>query len=38
MWGAMHGVIALQIAMGEDEWVEWQPLEDLGASMKKSRR
>ncbi len=33
VWGAMHGVIALHIAMGEDEWVEWQPLEELGASM-----
>jgi AcrR family transcriptional regulator len=33
VWGAMHGIIALQIAMAEDDWVEWQPLEQLGASM-----
>ena len=33
VWGAMHGIIALQIAMGGDTWVEWQPLEELGASM-----
>ena len=33
VWGAMHGIIALQIAMGEDEWVAWQPLEELGVSM-----
>jgi AcrR family transcriptional regulator len=33
VWGAMHGIIALQIAMRSDQWVEWQPLEDLGASM-----
>lgn len=31
IWGAMHGIIALQIAMSEDEWVDWQPLDRLGA-------
>jgi AcrR family transcriptional regulator len=33
VWGAMHGIIALQIAMASDQWVDWQPLEQLGASM-----
>jgi AcrR family transcriptional regulator len=33
VWGAMHGIIALQIAMADDEWVAWQPLEELCASM-----
>jgi AcrR family transcriptional regulator len=32
IWGAMHGIIALQIAMGQDEWVEWLPLEQLGSA------
>jgi AcrR family transcriptional regulator len=32
VWGAVHGVIALQIAMGQDEWLEWQPLERVGTS------
>jgi len=33
IWGAMHGIIALQIAMGKDDWVDWRPLDQLGASM-----
>lgn len=33
IWGAMHGIIALQIAMGDDEWLEWLPLDKLGTSM-----
>ncbi|HTE55041.1 MAG TPA: TetR/AcrR family transcriptional regulator [Kofleriaceae bacterium] len=32
IWGAMHGIIALQIAMSEDEWVDWLPLEQVSAS------
>lgn len=32
IWGAMHGFIALQIAMGNDEWLEWQPLDRLGTA------
>ena len=32
-WGAMHGIIALQIAMGDEEWIEWTPLEELGSLM-----
>jgi len=26
LWAAVHGVIALQIAKGCDQWVEWRPL------------
>ncbi len=33
VWGAMHGIIALQIAVGQDDWLEWQPLNELGVSM-----
>jgi AcrR family transcriptional regulator len=33
IWGAMHGIIALQIAMKDDEWVDWQPLDKLGVSI-----
>jgi hypothetical protein len=33
VWGAMHGIIALQIAMGQDDWLEWRPLEQIGAAM-----
>ncbi|HWM87502.1 MAG TPA: TetR-like C-terminal domain-containing protein, partial [Kofleriaceae bacterium] len=33
VWGAMHGCIALRIAMGDDEWLEWRPLDQLGAAM-----
>ena len=32
VWGAMHGIIALQIAMKQDAWVEWVPLEKLGTA------
>jgi AcrR family transcriptional regulator len=33
VWGAMHGIIALQIAMSKDDWIEWLPLERLGNAM-----
>lgn len=36
VWGAMHGSIALQIVMSEDDWVEWQALDRLGAETIKT--
>lgn len=27
LWAAAHGVISLEIAKGDDPWVEWRPLE-----------
>ena len=27
LWAAVHGVISLQIAKGNDAWVEWRPME-----------
>ena len=32
-WGAMHGIIALQIAMCDEDWIEWKPLEEQGSRM-----
>jgi AcrR family transcriptional regulator len=32
-WGAMHGIIALQIAMCDEDWIEWKPLEEQGGRM-----
>lgn len=29
VWGATHGVIALQLTMHGDPWIEWRPLEAL---------
>lgn len=28
IWGAVHGLIALQIAKQNDPWVEWRPFEE----------
>jgi AcrR family transcriptional regulator len=28
LWGAVHGVVALQIAKSHDAWVDWQPIQE----------
>jgi AcrR family transcriptional regulator len=33
LWGGVHGVISLQIAKGEDEWVEWRPVQERAELM-----
>jgi AcrR family transcriptional regulator len=33
IWAGVHGVIALQIAKCNDDWVEWRPLKKRGALM-----
>jgi AcrR family transcriptional regulator len=33
LWGAVHGVISLQIAKGSNKWVDWRPLRDRSQMM-----
>jgi hypothetical protein len=33
LWSAVHGVISLDIAKKNDEWVEWQPFEERQETM-----
>ncbi len=33
VWGAMHGLITLQIAKGGDPWVDWRPFEQRVEAM-----
>jgi hypothetical protein len=33
LWASVHGVISLQIAKGEDPWVQWRPLRDRAEMM-----
>lgn len=33
VWAAMHGLIALEIAKGNDPWVEWRPIEQRVEAM-----
>ena len=33
LWGAVHGVISLQIAKSADHWVSWVPLEQRSSLM-----
>jgi hypothetical protein len=33
LWAGVHGVISLQIAKKDDNWVSWCPIEDLGRVM-----
>jgi len=33
LWASVHGVVALQIAKGCDEWVDWRPVEDRAELM-----
>jgi AcrR family transcriptional regulator len=33
LWGAMHGVISLDIAKGNDDWVEWRPMQERSELM-----
>jgi AcrR family transcriptional regulator len=33
IWAAVHGIIALQIAKGNDPWVEWRPIEQRVDAM-----
>jgi AcrR family transcriptional regulator len=33
LWASVHGVIALEIAKGCDEWVRWRPLAERSAMM-----
>jgi hypothetical protein len=33
LWASVHGVIALEIAKGCDEWVQWRPLAERAAMM-----
>ena len=29
LWAGMHGIVSLQIAKGEEDWVDWRPVRDL---------
>ena len=33
LWGALHGVISLQIAKAHDNWIEWTPMERRTQAM-----
>jgi AcrR family transcriptional regulator len=33
LWASVHGVISLNIAKGDDEWVEWRPIRDRAEMM-----
>jgi len=33
LWGAVHGVISLQIAKGGDAWVDWRPVQARAEMM-----
>jgi len=33
LWASVHGVISLNIAKGDDPWVEWRPLQERAAMM-----
>jgi len=33
LWASVHGVISLQIAKGDDPWVEWRPLQQRAEMM-----
>jgi AcrR family transcriptional regulator len=33
VWAAVHGLIALHIDKGDDQWVDWRPLEARVAAM-----
>ena len=32
-WGAVHGVVSIEIAMNNDPWIEWTPIEDRMRTM-----
>lgn len=32
-WAGLHGVIALHIDQGDDDWIEWRPAGELAAAM-----
>jgi AcrR family transcriptional regulator len=33
LWAGIHGVVALHITMGADDWVDWRPLKTRAAAM-----
>jgi AcrR family transcriptional regulator len=33
LWASVHGVISLQIAKGDDKWVEWRPVLERAETM-----
>lgn len=33
VWGAIHGAIALELAMAREEWIEWRPLDKLATAV-----
>lgn len=33
LWASVHGVISLNIAKGDDEWVDWRPIRDRAEIM-----
>ena len=33
LWASVHGVISLNIAKGDDQWVEWRPIRDRAEMM-----
>jgi AcrR family transcriptional regulator len=33
LWASVHGVISLEIAKGNDAWVEWRPIKDRVETM-----
>jgi hypothetical protein len=32
-WSSLHGLIALHIAKGQDEWIEWRDLRTMASRM-----
>ncbi len=33
LWASVHGVISLQIAKGDDKWLEWRPMKERAEMM-----
>ena len=33
LWAGVHGVVSLQVAKGEEDWVDWKPVRQLAAMM-----
>jgi AcrR family transcriptional regulator len=33
MWSGVHGVVALHLVMGRDDWLDWRPVEAIARSV-----
>jgi AcrR family transcriptional regulator len=33
MWSGVHGVVALHLVMGRDDWLDWRPVETIARSV-----